>query len=58
MGARSGSFEATGLQGQYIYVDPTSQTVVVKLSYYPPGDRMPHQETEAFLAAASAWSPR
>jgi len=58
MGVRPGSFEASGLQGQYIYIDPTSQTVVVKLSYYPPGDMVPHQETEAFLAAASAWSPR
>ena len=27
-----------GLQGQYIYVDPASRTVIVKLSYFPPGD--------------------
>jgi CubicO group peptidase (beta-lactamase class C family) len=58
MGLRPGSFEASGLQGQYIYIDPTSQTVVVKLSYFPPGDMAPHEETEAFLAAVSAWSPR
>jgi CubicO group peptidase (beta-lactamase class C family) len=58
MGQRPGSFEASGLQGQYIYIDPTSRTVAVKLSYFPPGDMTPHEETEAFLAAASAWSPR
>lgn len=58
MGQRPGSFQAVGLQGQYIYVDPTSRTVVVKLSYFPPGDMAPDKETGAFLAAASAWSPR
>ena len=54
---RPRSFMAIGLQGQYIYVDPMSQTVVVKLSYFPPGDMEPHDETEAFLAAVSAWAP-
>ncbi len=58
MGQRPGSFQAVGLQGQYIYVDPTSRTVVVKLSYFPPGDMAADRETGAFLAAASAWSPR
>jgi CubicO group peptidase (beta-lactamase class C family) len=58
MGQRPGSFQALGLQGQYIYVDPTSRTVIVKLSYFPPGERAADGETAAFLAAASAWVPR
>lgn len=59
MGPRPGSFQAIGLQGQYIFVDPASRTVVVKLSYFPPGDtQAADQETNAFLAAASEWSPR
>jgi hypothetical protein len=57
MGARPGSFAAIGLQGQYIYIDPTTRTIVVKLSYFPPGDRAPDEETSAFLTAASAWTP-
>lgn len=32
------SFIAIGLGGQYIYVHPQSDTVVVKLSYYPPSE--------------------
>ncbi len=58
MGTRPGSFQALGLQGQYIYVDPTTRTVVVKLSYFPPDNTTASQETAAFLAAASAWTPR
>lgn len=52
-----GSFTALGLQGQYIFVDPRSKTVVVKLSYFPPADHKAQAETAAFLAAVSAWSP-
>ncbi|MDZ5646824.1 serine hydrolase [Nitrospirillum sp. BR 11828] len=52
------AFQAIGLQGQYIFVDPATRTVVVKLSYFPPGAMEPHDETAAFLAAASAWTPR
>ena len=52
------SFQALGLQGQYIFVDRATRTVVVKLSYFPPGTDEPHEETDAFLAAASAWTPR
>ncbi len=58
MGLRPGSFEASGLQGQYIYIDPATRTVVVKMSYFPPGDMVPHEETEAFFAATSEWSPK
>jgi hypothetical protein len=57
MGAE-GAYAAIGLQGQFIYVDPASRTVVVKLSYFPPGDNRAEGETRAFLAAASAWQPR
>lgn len=54
----SHAFYALGLQGQFIYVDPDTKTVVVKLSYFPPGDNKPYGESLAFLAAASAWKPR
>lgn len=55
--ANSPAYSAIGLQGQYVYVDPATRTVVVKLSYYPPAEGSVGQETMAFLAAASAWSP-
>ncbi len=54
----SDAYAAIGLQGQYIYVDPPSRTVVVKLSYFPPGDNSElDAETLAFMAAAAAWKP-
>ena len=53
-----GSYSAIGLQGQYIFVDPASRTVVVKLSYFPPTEETASDETAAFLKAASLWSPR
>ncbi len=53
-----GAYSAIGLQGQYIYVHPRSKTVIVKLSYFPPGDELAAQETAAFLEAASTWSPK
>ena len=53
-----GSYSAIGLQGQYIFVDPRSRTVVVKLSYFPPGNNAADEETRAFLKAVSAWSPQ
>jgi CubicO group peptidase (beta-lactamase class C family) len=58
MGERPGSFQAIGLQGQFIYIDPATRTVIVKLSYFPPGDMAPERECAAFFSAASAWSPR
>ncbi|MBB4613891.1 serine hydrolase domain-containing protein [Novosphingobium taihuense] len=54
----SAAYSAIGLQGQYVYIDPTSRTVVVKLSYFPPQEEAAEQETLAFLAAASAWTPK
>jgi CubicO group peptidase (beta-lactamase class C family) len=53
-----GAYSAIGLQGQYIYVDPGTRTVVVKLSYFPPADQAASAETSAFLEAVSAWTPR
>lgn len=54
----SEAFSAIGLQGQYVYIDPATRTVVVKLSYFPPGDNSAlDAETQAFMAAASAWQP-
>lgn len=52
------AYSAIGLQGQYVFVDPATRTVVVKLSYFPPADEQASAETAAFLAAASAWTPR
>lgn len=56
--ANSPAYSAIGLQGQYVYIDPASRTVVVKLSYFPPQDGEVSQETLAFMAAASAWKPQ
>ncbi len=52
------AYSAIGLQGQYIFVDPTTRTVVVKLSYFPPMGEEADNETQAFLRAASKWQPR
>jgi CubicO group peptidase (beta-lactamase class C family) len=54
----SPAYSAIGIQGQYVFVDPATRTVVVKLSYFPPADEQASAETSAFLAAASAWTPR
>jgi CubicO group peptidase (beta-lactamase class C family) len=55
----SEAYAAIGLQGQYIYIDPSTRSVVVKLSYFPPGDTgMLEAETFAFMQAASAWRAR
>src|SRR5688572_29250518 len=55
----AGAYAAIGLKGQYIYIDPPTRTVVVKLSYFPPGDTgMLEAETMAFMQAASAWQAR
>jgi len=54
------AFTAIGGGGQWIFIDPGTQTVIVKLSHTP-GTMPEHQqtadETHAFLLAASAWSP-
>ena len=55
--ADSNAFYALGLQGQFVYIDPDSRTVIVKLSYFPPGDVTGTRETLAFMRAASEWRP-
>jgi len=52
------AYSAIGLQGHPVFVDPTSRTVVVKLSCSPPVDQAAGDETKAFLAAAAAWVPK
>jgi len=53
----SDAYSAIGLQGQYIYIDPATRTVVVKLSYFPPAERDADAETFSFLSAVSGWNP-
>jgi CubicO group peptidase (beta-lactamase class C family) len=55
MGTDANSYQALGLQGQYIYVNPGTRTVIVKLSYFPPGDEAADAESAAFFSAASSW---
>lgn len=38
LGDEPGAFAAIGLAGQFIYVHPSSRTVIVKLSYFPPAE--------------------
>ena len=54
----SSAYMAVGLQGQRIFVDPATRTVVVKLSYFPPGEQRAEGETDAFLLAAARWNPK
>ncbi len=54
----SNAYMAIGLQGQFIFVDPDTRTVIVKMSYLPlAGRKDAYEENEAFFRAASAWSP-
>ncbi|HEV7137560.1 MAG TPA: serine hydrolase [Steroidobacteraceae bacterium] len=56
--AGTDAYTAIGLQGQFIFVDPDTDTVVVKLSYFPPGNMDADRESIAFLQAASKWNGR
>jgi CubicO group peptidase (beta-lactamase class C family) len=50
----SGAYAALGLQGQFIYVHPASRTVIVKLSFFPPGDSSEAEsESLAFFQAVT-----
>ncbi|MCW2389650.1 CubicO group peptidase (beta-lactamase class C family) [Sphingobium sp. B11D3B] len=53
----SNAYMAIGLQGQFIYVDPDTRTVVVKLSYFPISNNEAYRESEAFFRAISSWNP-
>jgi CubicO group peptidase (beta-lactamase class C family) len=56
----SRAYIALGGEDQFIYVDPTSKTVVVKMSHGPvgPDAEAQEQETLSFLDAASRWKLR
>ena len=54
----SNAFYALGLEGQFIYVDPDTRTVIVKLSYFPPDDESRYGEAIAAMQAISAWTPQ
>ena len=49
------SFSACGLQGQYIYIDPTTSTVIVRLGYATPEDGGHSEEVFELFKAISAW---
>ena len=53
------AFFMLGGEGQYVFVDPATETVVVKLSHIPVGEQGTRagDETLAFLRAVSAWQP-
>jgi CubicO group peptidase (beta-lactamase class C family) len=53
------AFTALGGEGQFVFVDPETQTVIVKLSHAPvgPEGQPASEETYAFLKAASKWRP-
>ena len=54
------AYTMLGGEGQYVFVDPDSETVIVKLSHVPvgPDGAQASAETLAFLRAASAWDPK
>jgi CubicO group peptidase (beta-lactamase class C family) len=54
------AFTAIGGEGQYIYVDPDTATVIVKMSHGPVGPEAVSvgKEELAFLKAASRWDGR
>ncbi|MFC4257262.1 serine hydrolase domain-containing protein [Croceibacterium xixiisoli] len=53
----SDAYAAIGLQGQFVYIDPPTRTVIVKLSHFPPGGTEADAESRAFFRAAAAWTP-
>ena len=55
----STAFTAWGGESQFMFVDPETQTVIVKLSHAPVGreGEPVTPETHAFLKAASKWRP-
>jgi CubicO group peptidase (beta-lactamase class C family) len=53
----SDAYYALGLQGQFIFVDPSTKTVIVKASYFPPQDDEVYGEAISFMMSVSAWKP-
>ena len=53
----SNAFSAIGLQGQFVYIDPDTDTVIVKLSYFPQEEMMDLEvETLTFFDQISKWN--
>jgi CubicO group peptidase (beta-lactamase class C family) len=54
------AYTALGGEGQFIFVDPATQTVIVKLSHAPvgPAGAAVTAETLEFFKAASRWQPK
>lgn len=56
-GEADGAFCAIGIHGQWLYVDPSTETVIVKLSSQPnPLDDELKHDNFAFFRALSAWT--
>jgi CubicO group peptidase (beta-lactamase class C family) len=55
----SQAYTALGGEGQFLFIDPQTQTVIVKLSHAPvgPAGQRTNAETFAFMKAASQWRP-
>ena len=53
----SDAFFALGLEGQFIFIDPPSRTVIVKLSYFTPADQSLYAQSLAYMSAIAAWKP-
>ena len=54
----SNAYSAIGLQGQFVYIDPDTKTVIVKLSYFPQAKMSEaEQETLTFFDKVSHWTP-
>jgi CubicO group peptidase (beta-lactamase class C family) len=55
----TGAYTMLGGEGQFVFVDPASRTVIVKLSHIPVGAEgaAAMAETQSFLKAAAAWQP-
>ena len=56
-GEPDGAFCAIGIHGQWLYVDPSTETTIVKLSSQPnPLDDELKHDNFAFFRALSAWT--
>ncbi|MGQ2967526.1 MAG: serine hydrolase domain-containing protein [Allorhizobium sp.] len=56
-GEQDGAFCAIGIHGQWLYVDPSTETTIVKLSSQPnPLDDELKHDNFAFFRALSAWT--
>lgn len=53
--AGTNAYVAVGYDGQFIFVDPDTETVIVKMGYYPDEPGPYNEEAFAFFKAASAW---